>query len=196
MRTIKIYLKSEVIKIIGTHIDDNGKITKLESKRVIVVPSKKNSRTPIVNRHTGQTFLKASDQYIKWKKLTKPFWEQEYWKIYNAKIRLPIVRCKVNIMFYFSDDKDKDCTNKAETIMDALVEHRILFDDSFKVVSDVSLKGYLCRERPRTEIYITILEPTDVDYEYDITNYEIFNQIKKDKSAAKYRFNKLATPTT
>lgn len=191
MKVIKIYLKSETTKIIGTHITEEGKVTKLETTRSIVVPSKKNQRTPIVNRHTGKTFLKASDQYIKWKKITEPFWREEYIKLYNAQVRVPIARCKVNIKFYFTDDKDKDCTNKAETIMDALVEHHILLDDSFKVVSDVSLNGFLCRDKPRTEIYITILEPTDPGYEYDITDYEKFNAAKRQKSADKYQFSKL-----
>ncbi len=192
MKTIKIYLKSETTRIVATNITENGTVSKLESTRAVVVPSKKNQRTPIVNRHTGKTFLKSSDQYIKWKQLTKGFWEQEYWKLYNdKKVRLPIVRCKVNIKFFFTDDKDKDCTNKAETIMDALVEHQILADDSFKVVSDVSLNGFLCRHKPRTEIYITILEPTDPGYDYDITDYEQYNAMKRKKQADKYKFSKL-----
>lgn len=198
MKVIKIYLKPEITKIVSTHITDRGKVLKLESRRQIVVPSKKNQRTPIVNRHTGKTFLKSSDQYINWKKLTDGFWREEYWKLYNDKVRVPIARCKVNIKFYFSDDKDKDCTNKAETIMDALVEHQILLDDSFKVVSDVSLNGLLCRDKPRTEIYITILEPTDSGYEYDVTDYDKFNESKRQQAADKYQFSKLKkniTPT-
>lgn len=191
MKVIKIYLKSELTKIIGTHIDETGKVHKLERSRALVVPSKKNQRTPIVNQSTGKTFLKSSDQYIKWKKLTKPFWEGEYWKLYNERVT-PITRCKINIQFYFGDDKDKDCTNKAETIMDALVEHQILADDSFKVVSEVSLKGFLCRDRPRTELYITLLEPGDPGYEYDLTDYVKVKEMKRSKAAEKYKFKKLS----
>jgi hypothetical protein len=192
-KVIKIYLKGESTRILNTHLTESGVVIKLESTRNIAVPSKKNQRTPIVNRQTGKTFLKSSDQYIKWKSLTKGFWEGEYWKLYNAKIRLPIVRCKINIIFYFGDDKDKDCTNKAETIMDALVEHQILGDDSFKVVNDVSLKGFLCRDRPRTEIYITIIDPEDPDYSYDVTDYDKYKALKKQRRQAKYQFNKIAS---
>lgn len=174
-------------------MNEDGSIEKLESVRNIAVPSKKNQRTPIVNRHTGKTFLKHSDQYIKWKKLTHSFFEEEYWKIYNSKLRLPIVRCKINIKFFFADDKDRDCTNKAETIMDALVEHKILADDNFKVVGDVSLDGFLCKDKPRTEIYITVLEVGEPGYEYDITDYEKYNQLKKKNASDKYRFKKISS---
>jgi hypothetical protein len=199
LKTIKIYLNSDYNRIVKTHINEAGQTFKLERKKTVVIPSKKNQRTPIVNPHTGKAFLKHSDQYIKWKKLTKGFWEAEFWKLYNERVRLPIVRCKVKIMFYFSDEKDKDCTNKAETIMDALVEAKILADDNFKVVSDVSLNGFLCRDRPRTEIYITILDPGDPGYEYDVTDYSKHNETKKKKAADRYRFKKIVDrdqPTT
>jgi hypothetical protein len=192
-QVIKIYLKGETTRILNTHMKESGEVIKLESTRNIAVPSKKNQRTPIVNRHTGKTFLKPSDQYTKWKKLTHGFWQGEYWKLKNDKVRLPIVRCKINIIFYFGDDKDKDCTNKAETIMDALVEYEILADDSFKVVNDISLKGFLCRDRPRTEIYITIIDPEDPAYSYDITDYDKFNALAKERRQAKYQFNKIVS---
>jgi hypothetical protein len=190
LKTIKIYLNSDYNQIVKTHIDDTGKTYKLERSKRVVIPSKKNQRTPIVNPYTGKAFLKHSNQYIKWKKLTKGFWEAEYWKLYNDRVRLPIVRCKVNIIFYFSDEKDRDCTNKAETIMDALVEHKILADDNFKVVGNVCLNGFLCRDRPRTEVYITILDPGDPGYEYDVTDYAKHKEGKKKKAADRYKFNK------
>lgn len=181
MRTIKIYLKTIDSKILRTDITEKGEVSALKSDKILTIPSKKNQRTPIYNKNTGKTFIKFSDQYIKWKKMTKGFWEEQYYKLYNENVSLPIRRCKVNIMFYFGDDKDKDCTNKAETIMDALVEHGILMDDNFKVVSDISLKGLLCRDRPRTEIYITILDQTDEGFNYDITDYEKHNEAKRNR---------------
>lgn len=190
MKTIKIYLNSDYIQIIKTHISDAGEVIKLETKKSVVIPSKKNQQTPIVNPHTGKAFLKHSDQYIRWKKRTTAFWEAQHLKLLDAKVRLPIVRCKVKIAFYFGDDRDKDCTNKAETIMDALVEHSILADDSFKVVGDITVNGFLCRDRPRTEIYISILEPADPGYEYDVTNYERRKAEKKKKAAQRYQFRK------
>jgi hypothetical protein len=195
MKVLKIYLKSEQTKLVGTGFDEKGRLVKLERVKPLVVPSKKNQRLPIVNKNTGETFLKQSDQYTKWKKITKPFWEAEYWKLHNTQVRLPIARCKVTIQFFFSDDRDKDCTNKAETIMDALVEHQILADDSFKVVSEVSLAGFLCRDRPRTEIYITILEPTDPGYDYDVSDPIKVAQQRKERRKETRNFKKSATPT-
>lgn len=201
MKTIKIYLNSDYTQIIKTHISDAGEVIKLETKKSVVIPSKKNQQTPIVNPHTGKAFLKHSDQYIKWKKRTTAFWEAQHLKLLSAGIRLPLVRCKVRIVFYFADDRDKDCTNKAETIMDALVEHGVLADDSFKVVGDISLKGFLCRDRPRTEMYITILNPGDPGYEYDVTNIDRHKKMKKKKASQRYQFRKkvknddLSTPT-
>lgn len=189
------------MRITRTYMTEAGEVLKLEGKKSVVIPSKKNQQTPIVNPHTGKAFLKRSDQYIKWKKLTSAFWEGQHLKLLDNKVRLPIVRARVAITFYFADDKDKDCTNKAETIMDALVEHGILGDDSFKVAGDIPLKGFLCRDRPRTEIYITILDPGDPGYEYDVTNYDRYNAIKKQKAAARYQYRKKvkkdqsATPT-
>lgn len=190
MRTIKIYLSLENVRILKTHITEAGKTITLDTRRAVPVPSKKNQQTPIVNPRTGKAFLKKSGQYSAWKKLTKPFWEAQVWKLVSEGINLPIARCKVKIIFYFHDDKDRDCTNKAETIMDALVEYQILADDSFKVVSDVSLVGLLCRNKPRTEIYISILSPTDSGYEYDVTDQSEYQRIKKERSSNRRSFQK------
>lgn len=191
MKVVKLYLKSEIIKTLDSVLLDTGEIKTLQSNRYLAVPSKKNQRTPIQNKSTGDLFIKQSEQFLKWKKQTDVFFNAEYWKLYNANIRLPIVKCKINILFFFGDDKDKDCTNKAETIMDALVEHEIIADDSFKVVNNISIKGFLCRDRPRTEIYITIIDAGEAGYEYDVTNYEKYNQSKKEKRANKYKFEKI-----
>lgn len=190
MRTIKIYLKPEKTRLLKTHTTATGEVVTLETKRVVPVPSKKNQQQPIINHKTGKAFLKHSDQYINWQRLTKPFWEAQAWKLSGEGVNLPIVRCKVKIIFYFGDEQDRDCTNKAETIMDALVEHQILADDNFKVVSEVSLMGLLCRDKPRTEIYLSILSPADPGYEYDKTDQAEYHQMKKERSAKRYQFSK------
>lgn len=196
MKVLKIYLKSELTKIIGTGFDEKGRPIKLERTRTVAIPSKKNQQTPIINKNTGKAFLKQSDQYVNWKQITKPFWESQYLKLCDAAVRLPIVRCKVKIQFFFADDRDKDCTNKAETIMDALVEHQILADDSFKVVSDIAVTGFLCRDKPRIEIYITILNPGDPGYEYDLSDPVKVALQRKERRAEVRRFKKSVTPTT
>lgn len=182
MKTIKIYLSSTTTQI--------SKATGQPIIRPVAIPSKKNQQQAMVSKSTGMAFLKHSDQYIRWKKLTAPFWEAQAWKAAQMGIRLPVVRCKTSIIFYFHDDKDRDCTNKAESIMDALVECGILADDNFKVAGDLSLKGFLCRNKPRCEIYITILEPEDPGYDYDVTDYDEVAKMKKEKAAERRRFAK------
>jgi hypothetical protein len=194
VKVIKIYLKSEKREIAGQIKGKNGKMVTVERTRPIAVPSKKNQQQPLVNKKTGKAFLIASEQYSRWRKMTSDFWDEEWIKLRNAGIKpLPITRCKVNIIFYFADDRSKDCTNKAETIMDALVEHQIIYDDSFQVVSDVSLKGYLCKDQPRTEVYITILEENDPGYQYDITDYTKLKAIQKQNRATSYQLKKNRT---
>lgn len=190
-KVFKIYLNGVESKILDTILLPDGTIRKLETDRLISIPSKKNQKTPLISKSTGKLFIKHSEQFLSWQKKTKGFWREQYFKMHEQGIRLPVVRFKVKALFYFGDDKIRDSQNKWETIADALVEHGIIADDDIRVIAETTLRGYVNKNRPRSEIYLTILDPSDDDYEYDLTDYEKLKQYKSQKLKDRYEFMKL-----
>ncbi len=195
-KVLKIYLPGEEYAIVDTIYLADGSTKVLKRLKGLPIPSKKNQQTALKSKTTGKMFIKHSDQYIKWQKRTKNFWEDQYLKLYAEKISLPIARCKVNIQFFFSDDRIRDSHNKWETIADALVDAGILADDCIQVSSDTSIKGFVCKNRPRTEIYITILTPQDEGYNYDVTDYEAVKRRESNYKKEWYQFQKLKKTIT
>jgi hypothetical protein len=105
------------------------------------IPSKKNSRMaiPIGKR----CVLITQKNYQQWHK--------------QASLLLPKVRIdeilELTILFYFPDARRTDLTNKAESIMDLLVDNGILEDDNYTVVPRLVLAtGGIDRLNPRAEI--------------------------------------------
>lgn len=67
----------------------------------------------------------------------------------------PIDKCRIQIDFYAPDKRSGDLTNKAESILDALVDAKILMDDNWFVCNDVHLRLIAVdRENPRAQITI------------------------------------------
>jgi len=95
------------------------------------VPSKKNSR--VTQKSTGRSF--PSEDYQRWHKLAM----QEL--MINRVQRNRISAKRITIRFVFGDHKVRDLTNKAESIMDLLVDYGYLFDDSWKHTGTVTLTG-------------------------------------------------------
>lgn len=63
----------------------------------------------------------------------------------------------VEITFYAGDKRASDLSNKAESIMDLLVDAGILPDDNWFVVPELLLKlGGVDKENPRAEIKIKV----------------------------------------
>lgn len=63
----------------------------------------------------------------------------------------------MTIEFYLPDARKTDLTNKAESIMDLLVDNGIIEDDNCHVVPFISLYYFgIDRVNPRAEIKITI----------------------------------------
>lgn len=108
------------------------------------IPSKKNSKRMIFGR--GKPLLISSAAYMDWHK------EQSY---RLKKIPKPIENCKIEIFFFAPDKRATDLSNKAESIMDLLVDNSILKDDNWFVVQDLHLffKG-VDTINPRAEIFI------------------------------------------
>lgn len=147
----------------------------------MLVPSKKNQKELFKDRN-GKFMVAPSAQFGKWKRMHQKVFSDFHDQLINSGVNLPIVRCKIKVLFYFPDSKKRDLSNKFETIMDELVDHEIVIDDQFQVVKPVVLDGFVCRDRPRTEIYITIITADMPEYEWDITN-----QAKHSKATAERR---------
>lgn len=177
MNPIKIYLAPTRLVKLKKCKNSNGEV--FSHEQYVTVPSKKNQETPVVSKTTGQAFIKQSDQYIKWKNLVMPFFYEQNSRIASKGFNLPLVRCHIKIIFYFPNQIARDVTNKGEAIMDALVSSGIIYDDKIQVSNKVHYDGFICRNQPRTEIYITPIDPTSPEYEIDKTDY---NRLKLQKN--------------
>lgn len=108
------------------------------------IPSKKNSKQ-LIYRH-GRSFLIPSSNYTLWQQ------EQSY---RLKKIPKPIENAEIEITIFAPDKRTADLTNKAESIMDLLVDNQILKDDSWFVIGKLTLIfGGVDKENPRAEIEI------------------------------------------
>jgi Holliday junction resolvase RusA-like endonuclease len=112
------------------------------------IPSKKNSRIGI--RVGNRNINIPSANYQKWHK--------------QSKLKLIILHIgkktiyhtdSVYIKFYMQDNRRRDLTNQAESIMDLLVDCGILSDDCWSVVPKLTLEfSGLSKENPRAEVEI------------------------------------------
>jgi Holliday junction resolvase RusA-like endonuclease len=109
------------------------------------VPSKKNSRITIARR--GRVFNFPSNQYQAWHK--------EQVKIVNALKLSTFTFCSIIITFFFPDNRTADLINKAESILDLLVDCHIIKDDDWTCVNSLHLvSGGKDKKSPRAEIEI------------------------------------------
>lgn len=190
-KVIKIYIPGEEDTVVDSVFLDDGQVLYLKKKKPVTIPSKKNQKTALKSKSTGKMFIKHSPQFLKWKKKMAPFWDEQYLKLYDLGYSLPITRCKINIRFYFATDVSRDTQNKWETVADALFDHKIIAQDNVQVISETLHKGFVCKHRPRTELYITIITPEDSDFDYDITDYEKLSERKRQELKDRYEFNKI-----
>jgi len=110
------------------------------------IPSKKNSKQWI--KRGGRMLLVPSANYAAWH-------EEQLWRLKKYKLKSPIERCKVEIAIFFPDRIRADLSNKAESIMDLLVDAGILKDDNHQICHDLHLVSFgLDKENPRAIILI------------------------------------------
>jgi Holliday junction resolvase RusA-like endonuclease len=95
------------------------------------IPSKKNSKQ-IVCRGKFPKVL-CSKAYREWH-------EQASWELYTQKKELGISNCEIRLIFTPPDKRKYDLTNKAESVMDLLVDTGILTDDNYEVVPKLTLE--------------------------------------------------------
>ena len=108
------------------------------------IPSKKISRN--VCRKGNRTFNIPSEQYRNWHRMAS---EQ---LIGGEKI---IGSCEVQITFHMPDKRRADLTNKAESIMDLLVDLEIIQDDSWQHIPRLILScDGVNKENPGADIWL------------------------------------------
>lgn len=104
-------------------------------------PSKKNSKI-IVCRGKFPILLPSS-KYTEWHKDA----------LIQLSTRRQINKPKITLTFYSGDNRKFDLTNKAESIMDTLVDAGYISDDNYSVVSELVLKfGGVDKGNARCEI--------------------------------------------
>lgn len=110
------------------------------------IPSKKNSR---IARFIGaKRFTVPSPAYEAWH-------QEQSMKLAQYRPSLPIEKCEVILTFYAPDKRTTDLSNKAESVMDLLVDNGFLKDDNWFVVTDLKLKfGGVWREKPHVQVEI------------------------------------------
>ncbi len=109
------------------------------------IPSKKNSR---ITTRSGRTF--PSKQYTKWHKDASLQLSLQVYKHFDFRAGT------AEIVFWMPDARRTDLTNKAESIMDLLVDVGVIPDDCWKVIGKIVLKCRgIDRTNPRAEILLT-----------------------------------------
>lgn len=104
-------------------------------------PSKKNSK--IISCRGNRPCLFPSSKYTEWHKDA----------LSQIKGKEKITSTKITITFFAGDSRKFDLTNKAESIMDTLVDAGLLEDDNYSVVSDLHLRfGGVEKDGARAEI--------------------------------------------
>jgi len=171
-KTFKIVVPGEVIKLVEEHTFLDGTRALIEVIEKSVVPSKKNQQRIAVNRQTLKPILLPSAQHEKWHADQYKVFTKAAAGMADQGYSLPIARAKIKVLFYFPDSKNRDLSNKFETIADIMVDAGIILDDRFKVLKPIYLDGWVNRSRPRTEIYLTMITGDMPEYIWDITPVE------------------------
>ena len=111
------------------------------------VPSKKNSKRRV--QRGAHVFMIPSEAHEKWHKIQMA-------ELQKPRLFVPIARISECCLTFFHGDRRKnDLSNKAESVMDLLVDAGILEDDNWFVVPRLSLEfGGVDKENPRVVIRI------------------------------------------
>lgn len=120
------------------------------------IPSKKNSK--IIARiqrgpQRGRTVLVSSRNHNIWHHGAKI-------ELIEQRARPMTGRLSVAMKFWFPDKRKSDLTNKAESVMDLLVDAGIVEDDNVTVCPIITLEFMgIDRQDPRVEVELIKIEP-------------------------------------
>lgn len=113
------------------------------------IPSKKNSKRIVMAGH--RPVILSSEDYQAWHTMASYQLKMQVKGTAN-RIRLAGPK-RVEIVIFAGDKRKADLTNKAESIMDLLVDNYILPDDNWFDVPEILLKfGGIDKVDPRAEI--------------------------------------------
>lgn len=106
------------------------------------IPSKKNNKQ--IFNIKGRIIIASSKNYREWHK------DASFQLKNKPKIKTPV---SITIKFFFPDKRKSDLTNKAESIMDLLVDNGIIPDDNYNEIPKLLLEfGGVDKNTPRAEI--------------------------------------------
>ena len=110
------------------------------------IPSKKNSKRVI--RRGKRTFIVSSRAH--------EIWHDDAWyQLKEQRARPMVGPLSVKMVFYFPDNRRADLTNKAESVMDLLVDTGIIEDDNVTVCPKVMLElGGVDKKNARVEVLL------------------------------------------
>lgn len=133
----------------GTHVINHGESVEI---MIPVRPvTKKNSQNIFVQKETGRRFVYPSKAYVAYKKECAVF-------LRPLGIDVPV---NTKILFYLPTKQTADLSNLVEAIHDILQEYGTIIDDDCRhIVSTDGSRVYYDKDNPRTEIYITAVDPT------------------------------------
>jgi hypothetical protein len=108
------------------------------------IPSKKNSKIMVCRGKFPM--LLPSENYTKWhKEASKQLPKPDKKELHN-----------IHVTLYAPDKRAGDLTNKAESIMDLLVDNKLIKDDNWFVLESVVLLfGGVDKDNPRAVIELT-----------------------------------------
>lgn len=201
-KVLKLVLKGEVVEKLDVITLDDGTVIEFDRVKKVVVPSKKNQQQIAYRKGTDSSGAETSTPMIV-ASVAHGNWHRKHKKIFEAwrddiltrhKIPLPVQRARGKILFYFPDNRRRDLTNKTETLNDIMKDVGIIQDDAFQVLTPLVLDGRVQRDKPRTEIYITVMSPDMPDYQTDITSpsFELKQKARKADRQRKRRLIKKA----
>ena len=112
------------------------------------IPAKKDSQRICRKFGKGKPFIASSIAHSKWEKFA----------LYHLKVQKnheTIDVCQsIQITLLYGDLKQKDNTNTADSIMDALVKAEIIKDDNWKVTGTITLIPKYEKDKHGAEIII------------------------------------------
>jgi Holliday junction resolvase RusA-like endonuclease len=132
--------KPKPAKAIVDFVDGN-KILQITGR----IPSKKNSKIMIC-RGKFPTLL-PSKNYSEWHKEASK-------ELMLQKPPQGVKNCSISIMFVPPDERYADLSNKAESIMDLLVDNHVIQDDNWWVVKKLDLEVDSISKNPKAVITI------------------------------------------
>lgn len=111
------------------------------------IPSKKNSKR--IFQRAGRPFIVSSQAHQEWH-------EEASWQLkVQDRPKEPLEKVAIVFTLYAENMRAGDLTNKAESVMDLLVDMEILKDDNWFICGDIHLKfGGVDKKNPRAVIEI------------------------------------------